>query len=128
MADKLGVTYQAISNWERGETMPDITKLPELASLFGFSIDELLLNQKESAAVKQLIEREGGEPADVPLEDLRTIAPILTANQVDQSVKPNEKTLRTTDLNALAPHLSEAYLEELVEGFYHKNGLNELVN
>ena len=31
LADNMGITFQSISNWERGNTMPDISKLPELA-------------------------------------------------------------------------------------------------
>jgi len=42
LADQLGVSFQAVSNWERGLAMPDISKLPELAALFGISIDTLL--------------------------------------------------------------------------------------
>lgn len=42
MADKLGISFQAVSNWERGKTMPDISKLPELAEIFHISVDELL--------------------------------------------------------------------------------------
>lgn len=34
LADKLGISFQAVSNWERGNTMPDISKLPELAEIF----------------------------------------------------------------------------------------------
>ena len=41
-ADEMGVSFQAVSNWERGQSMPDISKLPELADLFGTTIDELL--------------------------------------------------------------------------------------
>ena len=42
LADKLGISFQAVSNWERGNTMPDISKLPELARIFQVSVDELL--------------------------------------------------------------------------------------
>ena len=35
LADEMNVSFQAVSNWERGQSMPDISKLPELAELFG---------------------------------------------------------------------------------------------
>ena len=42
LAEKMGISFQAVSNWERGESMPDIAKLPELAAILGMSIDALL--------------------------------------------------------------------------------------
>ena len=42
LADKLNISFQAVSNWERGISMPDIAKLPELANLLDTSIDDLL--------------------------------------------------------------------------------------
>ncbi len=42
VAEKLGVSFQSVSLWERGMNAPDISKLPELSALLGVSIDWLL--------------------------------------------------------------------------------------
>ena len=42
MAAHLGISFQAISKWERGDGYPDVTMLPALAHYFGVSVDELL--------------------------------------------------------------------------------------
>ena len=47
LAEKLGVTAQAVSKWERGTSMPDVTLLPEIANIFGITIDSLFSNEKE---------------------------------------------------------------------------------
>ena len=41
LAQKLGVSSQAISKWESGVNMPDIQMLPDLSVIFGVRIDEL---------------------------------------------------------------------------------------
>lgn len=42
LAERLGVTAQAVSKWENDQSCPDITTLPRLADIFGISADELL--------------------------------------------------------------------------------------
>ena len=42
LAQKLGVTSQAVSKWETDSACPDISLLPRLASLLGVSVDALL--------------------------------------------------------------------------------------
>lgn len=42
LADSIGVSFQTISKWETGISMPDITVLPLLAEFFSVSTDQLL--------------------------------------------------------------------------------------
>ena len=42
LADKVGVTAQAVSKWERGSSCPDIAILDEIAESLGVSVSQLL--------------------------------------------------------------------------------------
>lgn len=42
LAEVLGVSFQSVSKWETGVTMPDITLLPSIAEFFNISVDQLL--------------------------------------------------------------------------------------
>ena len=42
LADKLGVSRQAVSKWERAESLPDTDNLIALAAIYGLTLDELL--------------------------------------------------------------------------------------
>lgn len=48
VAEKLNVSSQAVSLWERGENAPDISKLAELSNLYGVTIDWLLTGKAPS--------------------------------------------------------------------------------
>ena len=41
LAQYLGVSFQAVSKWENGTAMPDVTMIPAIASFFDVSTDEL---------------------------------------------------------------------------------------
>ena len=36
LADKLGVTYQAVSKWENGKNVPDISIIKEMSKMFRY--------------------------------------------------------------------------------------------
>lgn len=42
LGDKVGVGFRAVSKWERGQTLPDITIINELSKILGITSDELL--------------------------------------------------------------------------------------
>ena len=47
LAEKLGISRQSVSKWERAESCPDTDNLIELAKVYNVSIDELLNTNKE---------------------------------------------------------------------------------
>lgn len=42
LGERLGVSYQAVSKWERGETLPDVGLLLDLASILRTTVDNIL--------------------------------------------------------------------------------------
>ena len=52
VAEKLGVSAQAVSKWENDIACPDIMTLPNIANLYGISIDELFKNEEVKSNVK----------------------------------------------------------------------------
>ena len=50
LAQKLGVTNQAVSKWESGQSCPDLALLPRIADLFGITIDELFGREPKAVA------------------------------------------------------------------------------
>lgn len=104
LADALGVSFQAVSNWERGQTCPDIANLSELSRLLDISIDELLGNQRAAQITKDIAKDR--IPSLEP-EELQQVAPLLTEEQADRAAG---KKISMTDLMTLAPFVSEEFL------------------
>lgn len=70
LAQKLGVTNQAVSKWESGQSCPDITLLPALADLFGITIDAIFGREAPEAAPS---------PAELPWPDDGVLRVVLYA-------------------------------------------------
>ena len=64
LAERLGVSYQAVSRWENNSTYPDIELLPVLAGMFGCTLDELVGEAKGDK-----IQRYYNAYGDLPPED-----------------------------------------------------------
>lgn len=52
LADKLNVTYQAVSKWENGKNVPDIAIMMEISKIFNVDIDELLKGENKPKGEK----------------------------------------------------------------------------
>ena len=108
LADAMGVSYQAVSNWERGNSMPDISKLEQLCSVLGITVNDLLGIQEPAPTKAE----------EMTVAQLAEAAPALPPAELKARMK-SEKKRRKIDLDtiiAMAPFLDEATLGEIMEG------------
>ena len=70
LAERTGVSPQAVSKWENAVAMPDITALPLLAEIFGVSIDDLfdLSAEQRLNRIENRMDLEEDLPQDVFME------------------------------------------------------------
>lgn len=125
LADAMGVSYQAVSNWERGNSMPDISKLEDLCKALDLSVSDLLgMETKEKAAVEKVIREEA-----LTAEELAAAAPILTPAQMEEEARKTaedgKKKWNIKALADIAPFMDDDLLEELLEDV-HVDSLKDL--
>lgn len=113
LADMMGISFQAVSNWERGESMPDISKLGELSEIFGVSIDDILCNKRAAEIVEEI--SAGEKPSDITPEELTETVPLMAPKQAEESIKENKNKMTISQLAALAPFMDEDDIAEIAK-------------
>ncbi len=73
LAEKMGVTAQAVSKWENNQSCPDISALPQLADIFGITVDALLGRVEAEAPAQE-------EPQQTPTFE----AVVVDENEEDE--------------------------------------------
>lgn len=129
LAEKLGVSSQAVSKWENDASCPDISLLPQLCRVLGVSTDELLtgntnevklLPEKERKSLDELTLRvkvlsSDGDKINVNLP--MTLVKICLELGVD--IVPNQvngmDSLRGIDLNKIMDLVERGAIGKLVE-------------
>ncbi len=87
LAQYLGVSFQAVSKWENGDNLPDVTMIPAIAAFFEVSTDELFdfnrieMEQKVQQACWDIANYRYTEPERAE-EDLRTLLKQYPGNEI----------------------------------------------
>lgn len=130
LAEKLGISPQAVSKWETDQTCPDISLLPQLAKLLGVSVDELLSGKQESVpAVRMLPEAERKDIDDMMLriviesndgDHVRVNLPLaLVKVALDSGIMPsltsNNDALKSIDFAKIFELVKQGAIGNLVE-------------
>lgn len=100
LAETLGVTPQAVSKWERGESLPDIALLPELSAALGLTLDELFESSPETH-LRRIQQRIENEPR-MSLETFRQAEAQLRQDALETAYRPRCLTLLAELYNHMA--------------------------
>ena len=130
LAEKLGISPQAVSKWENDQTCPDISLLPSLAKILGVSIDELLSGKKEEAPEVKILPE--SERKDIKNMILRIVASakdgdvarinlplglieVAMESGMDLSQFAGNEALKTIDLNKIMDMIRQGAIGNLIE-------------
>lgn len=114
LADEMGVSFQAVSNWERGSSMPDISKLEDLSRILQVDLHRILGAEGETVdAVLKKAER--GET--LTCGELEAAAPLMEPETLARLAeqRAEQGPMELADCVALAPFLGRETVEALVE-------------
>lgn len=123
LGERIGVSFQAVSKWERGETLPDITLLPDLAKILETTTDYILLGSEK------VIEYKGKfTVTDIKkgLNCLKNVGEYLGAENIiyRAAIKGINNELNTNIEEAFSndyvfeAFLAEAIIQNLMSGLY----------
>ena len=131
LAESLHVTHQAVSQWEKGASFPDVALLPELARLLGVSVDDLLSGETQprthrataGALVEELARGQPREAARLVRDDPAGVdamidaAPLARPSQIEGIVANlNGFQFTLEQAVSLAPFVSQAVLGSILDG------------
>ncbi len=111
LADKLSISFQAVSNWERGNSMPDISKLPELAEIFGVTVDDIL--GRRNAVLQDVISQSAANAEEYAEAEIDEAAELLKPSQIADLLEKSSYHPRV--LVPFLPFLSNAMIEEIAD-------------
>lgn len=118
---ELNVTFQAVSKWENGLSLPDLNTISKMCKIFDITVDEFtrmasMSDEELSEAIKnkerRTLEREAEQTAK-PTEETHEIAVAATLTQIAQE-HPAESTEKAETPEALQP-VAEPVVEPVVE-------------
>lgn len=119
IADKLNLSRQAISKYERGESFPDISVLVMIAELFGITLDKLIGYGEPTTGESSILKNVAKGDADVLAEDIADVvnlAPLLKPSVLTKLSRQFEKKgIDISNIIVLAEYLNDETVVKLIE-------------
>ena len=120
LADKLNLTRQAISRYEKGDSFPDISILVKIAEIFNLSIDELIGAGAPTDGEQELLKNaalgKDLRSCHCNIHELENIAPLLKPSVLDRAIQGfASQGIDISNLASLFSYMSDRGFWELLE-------------
>lgn len=119
VADRLNLSRQAISKYERGESFPDISVLVSIAALFDVTLDALIScgePTKGESSILQNVAAGNTEIVAENLADVVNLAPLLKPSVLTKlSMQFEKQGIDISDIVTLAEYLNDDSVVKLIE-------------
>ena len=123
LGERLGITFQAVSKWERGETLPDTAILPELAAVLETTVDNILSGGQRTVVYTRKLTVEDLRRAIRCLDDMGRLMgrdnPIYLAAVEGINTRMNSEIRDAfSDKHIFEVYVAEAAIQGLMAGAY----------
>lgn len=132
LGEAVGVSRQAVSKWETGDAIPEVTKLVALADVFGVSVDYLVRDGEypsevgKTAAAPSItvkISADGTTAAQTPTDETADVPTGSTASKTADSVRasaPSAENPVRENISAKTQHPAFGYEKRSSSSFEDK--------
>ena len=131
LAEKLAVTRQAVSGYERGDSFPDVSILVLIADIFGVTLDVLINSGEPTRGESMLLKKIATGNNDLiaeKIEDIVSLAPLLKPSILNRlSAGLHGKGIDISNIVSLAEYLNDDGVVALLENAAFDTISDELV-
>ena len=130
LADELGISFQAVSNWERGNSLPDISKYEDLCQILDIDLEYLLGISTDTQTVSKLLDRRKKEiSVPITIKEIAPVIPLVPPNELKEVVEDSidKADITIGEFSMMAPFLDEETINKLSENIAATN-ISELTS
>jgi transcriptional regulator with XRE-family HTH domain len=103
LGEAVGVSPQAVSKWEKGDSLPDISVIPGICRTFGISADVLLGNETNMTA-------------EMYVEKALDLCKENSSEKINLQTRLLHKIMAKGDKESFASNLSDAHVFSIIDG------------
>jgi len=130
LAEKLSVTRQAVSDYERGNSFPDVSILVLIADTFGVTLDELINSGEPTRGEARILSNiaAGNSEVKAELDEIKSLAPLLKPSILDKLAARLAKSgIDISNILYLAEYLNDESVISLLKNASYDTVDDELI-